>query len=52
MNIDPFGNVTDIDTPLNIIPEKITVTKLVYDDDKDEPEDLVKATRSKTKKTR
>lgn len=51
--MDGLGNPLDVDAPLDVVPEKVVVTKFIYDNDDeavlfDPP--APKTTRSKAKK--
>ncbi|KAI5124553.1 hypothetical protein M0805_003075 [Coniferiporia weirii] len=50
--LDSLGNATNADVPLELAPEKVVVTKYVYDNDEEAQVILPKVTRSRTKKSR
>lgn len=48
--LDDLGNPLNVDSPLNVVPEKVVVTKYVYDNDEEAQVFEPPKTRSKAKK--
>ncbi|TDL27456.1 hypothetical protein BD410DRAFT_762426 [Rickenella mellea] len=55
ISLDQLGNLVDADGPLDLVAERVVVTKFVYDNDEEpqaDPQPTVKQTRSRAKRNR
>ena len=53
MQLDTMGNLPNANTAVvDLVEENITIKKYVYDDDEEEAPPVVKATRSKSRKSK